>query len=101
MPSPLRVFDLYLLLIQLNLGPELLLPLPLGHPRDLILEVSGSAAFSSCLWFYLCFLLRCLLLMDQLMKVQMLPFFQGKLLAMLLYNNAHRAVSSRKVHVNY
>jgi len=39
--------------------------------------------------------------MDQLMKVKMLPFFQGKLLAMLLYNNAHRAVSSRKVHVNY
>nr|KUM51445.1 hypothetical protein ABT39_MTgene1293 [Picea glauca] len=65
MPSPLRVFDLYLLLIQLNLGPELLLPLPLGHPRDLILEVLqrdlllSLAAFGStfasysdafCLW---------------------------------------------------
>lgn len=39
--------------------------------------------------------------MDQLIKVRMLPFRRGKLLAMPLYNNAHRAVSSRKVHVNY
>lgn len=39
MPSPLRVLHLDLLLIRLNLGPELLLPLPLGHPRDSLLEV--------------------------------------------------------------